>query len=301
MIIFLSDLRKLSKYLYKNEKSEKMKQSLIKTYKKEIIVFYILAAVSLAVASFFDLKIDIFLNHPSNLIANWFEQTGEMPASLLITIALAFILKCANPRWMKIVAAIGCLVAGAYFGKWFGGRLFADNDFQDAYEIIFGVGFAAVVIFVMHFITIPENVRKPLLIIAFVGLGVCGLGTGLTNLMKMLWGRVRFRSMTVPYSDFTPWYILNGSNGNHSFPSGHTNSAGSSYLLMLLPLVSEKCRKHKTALFMTAFIYTSTVALTRLVMGAHYLSDVTIGGTISFTSTLLGMAFYEKFSEKLGV
>lgn len=60
MIIFLSDLRKLSKYLYKNEKSEKMKQSLIKTYKKEIIVFYILAVVSLAVASFFDLKIDIF-------------------------------------------------------------------------------------------------------------------------------------------------------------------------------------------------------------------------------------------------
>lgn len=277
-----------------------MKQSLIKTYKKEIIIFYALAAVSLIVAAFADLKLDIFLNNPSNLIASWFEQTGEMPSSLLITIAMAFILKCANPKWMKIVASVGCIAAGGYFGYWLGGRLFEDNEFTDGYGIIFGVGFAAYVIFVMHFITIPENIRKPLLIIAFVGLGAGALGTGLVDLMKGLWGRVRFRSMEAPYAEFTPWYVINGFNGSHSFPSGHTAGAGVSYQLMLLPFVSEKCRKHKTALFVTAFVFTSVVAFTRLVMGAHFLSDVTVGGTISFSCTLLGMAFYEKFSEKLG-
>ena len=279
----------------------KMKQSLFKIYKKEIIFFYICAAISLIAASFADLKIDIFLNSPSNLIANWFEQTGEMPSSLLITVAMAFIMKCANPRWMKIVAAVCCVAGGGYFGYWLGGNLFAGNEFQDAYGVIFGVGFAITVIFVMHFITIPESARKPLLIIAFVGLGAGALGTVLTESIKTIWGRVRFRSMEAPYSDFTPWFKINGNNGNHSFPSGHTAGAGVSYQLMLLPFVSKKCREHKTALFVTAFVFTSIVALTRIVVGAHYLSDVAVGGTISFTCTLIGIAFYEKFSGRLGV
>lgn len=138
-----------------------------------------------------------------------------MPSSLLITIAMAFIMKCAQPKWMKIVASVGCIGAGAYFGDWFGGRLFENDEFRDVFGIIFGIGFALTVNFVMHFITIPDEARKPLLIIAFG--------------------------------------------------------------------------------------FTSLVAFTRLVMGAHYLSDVTVGGTISFSCTLLGIAVYEKIRGKFGV
>lgn len=278
-----------------------MKSSLLRDYKKEIILFYSLAAVSLIAAAFVDLKLDILLNSPSNFIAKWFEETGEMPSSLLITIAMAFILKCAEPKWMKIVAAVGCIGAGGYFGNWFGGRLFEDNEFRDIFGIIFGVGFALTVIFVMHFVTIPDKARKPLLILAFVGLGAGALGTGLVSAMKGLWGRVRFRDMEEPFEKFTAWYVINGFNGSHSFPSGHTAGAGVSYQLMLLPFASEKCREHKTALFFIAFGFTSLVAFTRLVMGAHYLSDVTVGGTISFTCTLIGIAVYEKIRGKFGV
>lgn len=46
-----------------------IKSSLLKDYKKEIILFYSLAAVSLITATFADLKLDIFLNSPSNFIA----------------------------------------------------------------------------------------------------------------------------------------------------------------------------------------------------------------------------------------
>lgn len=279
----------------------KMKQSLFKLYKKEIIIFYVCSAAALIAATFADLKLDIFLNSPKNFIAVWFEKTGEMPSSLLITIAMAFIMKCANPKWMKIVASIGCVAAGGYFGDWFGGRLFTDDEFQGVFSIIFGVGFALCVIFVMHFITIPDEMRKPLLVIAFVGLGAGALGTGLVSLMKGLWGRVRFRSMEAPYENFTPWFKINGFTGDHSFPSGHTAGAGVSYQLMLLPLISKKCREHKTALFLTAFIFTGVVAFTRLVVGAHYLSDVAVGGMISFSCVLLGIAFYEKFSGKFGI
>ncbi len=275
-----------------------MKKSLIKDYKKEIIIFYLLAFISLAVATFYDLQIDIFLNNTRLIISNWFEKTGEMPSSLLMTIALAFIVKCCDIKWVKIVGSAAALGAGGYFGTWFGGRLFTEDDFQLVFSIIFGVGFAAVTLFVMHFIAIPERLKKPLIIISVLGLAVMGAETGIVSLMKGLWGRERFRNLDGDNSQFTPWYIINGFNGCHSFPSGHTGSAGMSYLLMLLPYVSEKCRKYKTALFACGFFYTSLVAATRLIMGAHYLSDVTVGGTISFSLTLAAIAVYEKLEKK---
>ena len=274
-----------------------MKTSLLKTYKKEIIFFYVLSAVSLAAATFFDLQIDIFLNNTKSIIATWFEKTGEMPASVLITIAVAFIVKCCDKKWIKYVGSAVTLGAGGYFGSWFGGRLFTEDDFQTVFSIIFGVGFAAVTLFVMHFIVIPENAKKPLLVISVLGLAVLGAESGIVGLMKGLWGRERFRNLDGNYSQFTPWYVINGFNGRHSFPSGHTGSAGMSYLLMLLPFVSEKCRKYKTALFAGGFFYTSLVAATRLVMGAHYLSDVTVGGVVSFSLTLAAIAVYEKLQK----
>lgn len=276
-----------------------MKESLLKTYKKEIIFFYVLSAVSMIIATFADLKIDIFVNNTSLIISNWFDRTGEMPSSLLITIAVAFIVKCTEKKWIKIVGSIAALGAGGYFGTWFGDRLFADNNFTMAFSIIFGVGFAAATLFVMHFITIPEEARKKLLLISVLGLAAAGASNAVVSLMKGLWGRERFRNLDREYSQFTPWYIINGFNSKHSFPSGHTGGAAMSYLLMLLPFVSEKCRKYKTALFFTGFFYTSVVALTRLIMGAHYLSDVTVGGMISFTCVVAAIAVYEKLETKI--
>ncbi len=40
-------------------------------------------------------------------------------------------------------------------------------------------------------------------------------------ILKLLWGRVRFRDMQDYISQFTPWYKINGINGNFSFPSAH--------------------------------------------------------------------------------
>ena len=277
-----------------------MKKSILVTYRYEIILFYSLAVISLIVSAFFDLNIDIALNNTSNFVANWFAQTGEMPASVFSFIALAFIAKCAYNKYLKAAGAVLCLGAGGYFGKWFASRLFADNDFQTGFGIIFGIGTAAVAIFVLHFIVIPEKLRKPIVLMSIVGLCALGIQTGLINLMKMLWGRVRFRDLDGQYSQFTAWYHPNGSNGNHSFPSGHTGSAGMSYAIMFLPLISKKCREKRFLCFILAFAFTTTVALTRLIMGAHYLSDVTVGGTIVFTCVIVGIAIYEKLAARFG-
>lgn len=276
-----------------------MKKSLIKLYKKEIILFYLLAAVSLITASFADLKIDILLNNTASITANWFARTGDMPAYLLTVLAAAFAAKCARKKWLKALLIAACLCAGAYSGEWFAGRMFAPDSFQKIFGCVFGVCTALAVLLVLHFITIDADTKKPLFIIAVVALGVFVLQAGLVEIMKTLWGRARFWELDPDYSQFTDWYIINGNNGLYSFPSGHTAGAGMCYLVMLLPAVSEKCTKHKTLLFAAAVVYTSVVALTRLMMGAHFLSDVTFGGVISFSCTLLGALVFEKFERRL--
>ena len=41
---------------------------MVKSYRKNIILFYAAAVISLAIAAFFDLKTDIWLNNPENQI-----------------------------------------------------------------------------------------------------------------------------------------------------------------------------------------------------------------------------------------
>ena len=48
-------------------------------------------------------------------------------------------------------------------------------------------------------------------------------------------------------------------------------------LLCLLPQVSAKLAGKRTALFLVGFVWTSLVAASRIVMGAHYLTDTIVG------------------------
>ena len=62
-----------------------------------------------------------------------------------------------------------------------------------------------------------------------------------------------------------------------SFPSGHTANASALMLLCLLPKLSVKLEGKQTALFLTGFIWAALVALPRIIMGAHYLTDTVVG------------------------
>lgn len=273
---------------------------MLKKYRIEIIVFYVLAAFSLVFAAFNDLKIDIRLNNPDDIFANWFYRTGEMPARLLCPIAGALIVFCADKIWQKIAGGAVCIGGSAYFGYYFG-KYFFNDTYKMPYSIIFGVGFGLVLLLMCSFIRIPDNYKMPLLLACVIGLAVLALQLTTVEIMKNLWGRVRYRDLLkdVTLDRFTPFYVINGKNGNKSFPSGHTAGAGMIYLSMLLPMINEKLKKYKSVFFALSFVYTSVVAYTRLVMGAHYLSDVTVGGIIAFTYVVIGIKVYEKAEKRV--
>ena len=176
------------------------------------------------------------------------------------------------------------------------GKHFFVEEYRMAFSLLWGIGFGVAALYAVRFVTVPDEFKRPLFTAAVIGVGVMTAQLLTVDIMKNLWGRVRFRDLLSSGScdGFTAWFVINGKNGNKSFPSGHTAGAGMSYLLMLLPFIDKKREKYRAVYFWCPFIYTSAVALTRLVMGAHYLSDVAVGGVIAFSCVLVGIKVYEK-------
>jgi membrane-associated phospholipid phosphatase len=268
---------------------------MLKKYKGETIFFYVFSAVMLIIAYFADLKIDIALNNPQNPFAIWFCNIGELPSRLLPILAGAVLFYFSDKKPIKCFGLFSLVAGSAYFGYHIERYFFIEeNGF--VFGIIFGLYFGAFVLFFGQFIKPDDKMKKQLVTLAIVGLAVMAVQTGIIEGTKYLWGRVRFRDLLAAgsYDAFTSWLHPNGINGNKSFPSGHTASAGMCYLLLILPYINEKCRQRKSLLFILAFAYTLNVGFTRLIMGAHYLSDITVGNLVSFTCVVIAMYVIDK-------
>jgi membrane-associated phospholipid phosphatase len=91
------------------------------------------------------------------------------------------------------------------------------------------------------------------------------------NGLKATWGRVRFRDLDALANDFTPWYLPQGFTGHLSFPSGHAAMGW-----VLLPLLA-LFRPGSPGFVRAAVLlggWGLFVAASRVVVGAHYASDV---------------------------
>jgi membrane-associated phospholipid phosphatase len=73
-----------------------------------------------------------------------------------------------------------------------------------------------------------------------------------------------------------------------SLPSGH--SAYSMFAIFLFPTLADyirKLKKFKPYLFALGFVWWAVTALSRLTVGAHYLTDVTIAGIVTIFSYII--------------
>ena len=67
-----------------------------------------------------------------------------------------------------------------------------------------------------------------------------------------------------------------------SMPSGH--SAYSMFAIFIFPALADyihRLKKHKPHLFAIGFVWWATTSLSRITVGAHYLTDVTIAGLVT--------------------
>lgn len=95
---------------------------------------------------------------------------------------------------------------------------------------------------------------------------------GLTQLLKVLWGRRRFGNLRSDFADYTPFFQPLGFQQGRSFPSGHVAIASVS---LLLPLYLHARGRHRAALasWLPCAGYPLAVAAGRIYEGRHYLTD----------------------------
>lgn len=182
-------------------------------------------------------------------------------------------------------------------------------------EAFFGVIMAALaLVATMHFK--PETLKKLLWFCIAAGCAVA-LANILIMIIKDPVGRMRFRAINSTLGaglieggqvkGYTQWFVSNGQPSKDilnlfmdtygvkdpfkSFPSGHTCSAGTVYVLIMIPTLfnfKEQNKKGATlACWIVPIVYTALVAISRIMVGAHYMSDVTFGGTLSFVCCVI--------------
>ena len=84
-----------------------------------------------------------------------------------------------------------------------------------------------------------------------------------------------------------------------SFPSGH--SAYSMFAIFLFPVISDyfpKLEKHRILFFALGFIWWALTALSRITVGAHYLTDVSIAGIITILAYIIVYATTKKHKKR---
>ncbi len=260
-------------------------------FKLYYLLFIATALVLMVVATMSDYDINASINNTSSGFGNFLADYGEMPLFLFLPFATAVLFSALEKGAKaylvkKILAAVFHFVALVYFFSRFIMGEIENETMQYVLGIVFGLVGGALCLFLFSKIS-PETLKKlkPFAIYAILGILCVALST---ELMKNIWGRMRFRDLLKtadPAGNFTAWYLPQFFTGDKSFPSGHTSAASSTLLLMALPDVFKKLKKYEILFFLFAFAFTFMVGYSRMIVGAHFLSDITIGAS-------LGMLFY---------
>ena len=282
----------------------------MKRYKKQWLrharILFAVLILLMAAGSIWDLPISraLYPGHESS-IGQFFAAFGGQPAFLAISAAGALLLlrrKSINPGWNTLLAFSGGALI--LFGIVMNVHEAVDNVAQlplwvAALMTVFMTLVCSVLLAAVSREASTKTVLRFILTVTFVAI-VTAL---LINVIKIPWGRVRMRLIVQAGNEsyFTPWWQAGGTlkrqllaegvakSEFRSFPSGHTACAACAMLMILLPTLSKRLQKRTTLCFLLGCVWTLGVALSRICMGAHFLTDVTAASLVFLGVASLGI------------
>lgn len=261
-------------------------------YKKDVAIVAVILAFCLLVGSFFDYQISSALFNSSSLFGRFVEAAGELPFELTASIAGVMLVRSARPdsKASKWLAALGILINVGLVGYEIigslrvGGKLIA---VQLVLTFVLVIAANLVVYRLTRDTDSDELTRWALMVLAvWVAQAII-----LNVIVKPLWSRPRMRVIEVtPGLNFQPWWVIGNpdkwsyiaagviKDGFKSFASGHTAHAAIGLMLAGLPAAAftEKPSRRRVV-FWAASLVAALVAFGRIVIGAHFLTDVSCG------------------------
>lgn len=205
-------------------------------------------------------------------------------------------------RIVFLIATLVCIGVPTYFA---GREFFGSNGFYWVAKKFWGyiIAFPIMVSFTYFGYVMMRSVdNKYLWLILLVATAAFALAlTGGVSLFKVIFHRPRFRAIYPNGIEYYAWYERCTSYKGlmetygllpeefKSFPSGHAAaSMGVPLLALFLPLIDEKYTKYRLPVFICGLAFSLLVMFSRMLVGAHFLSDVSMGAMIVCIFVIIG-------------
>ena len=284
------------------------------TKEKKITYFcvFLLVTVLFVLGGIFDMKLSDALFQPDNVMAKVFESVGTFPPFVIVAATFAMLFFSLDEKkralFFKRLICVGAVTASYLVFGFFASETYLESF---VYRLLVAIG-AAAVLTPLTFLAlrkVGEDKKKPLLLLLIFGSVVCVISTLLAaNVLKFIWSRPRYYEMASAgsFAAFTPWYKINGftsslknlftSHGMHSFPSSHVCAATNLFIFCaIVDVLPGDAGRERRIAFISA-LYVFIMAYSRIVIGAHFLSDVTGGFFLGFlTYAVARYFFFRKF------
>ncbi len=274
--------------------------------KKLRLHIYIILGVFLALfilGTFFDLQVSQAIYHKNNGFGLFLSVIGTLPGYALFGFFGGGLIFFGLSKEKSIVFRVFCWIFGVIMpilGTYFAGKeFFGENGFYN--KNLYFLGFIIAAPFAFGAGYLGYRVTKSsgndkiwILYVILMAATFVALVPGIT-LFKEIFHRPRYRMLSeTPEVNFRYWYerctnykeliLLYDISKEEfkSFPSGH--AACASLLIFLpsfLPIVNHKYNKIMLPAFYIGVVWTFLIGFARIFVGAHYLSDVSMGALIT--------------------
>ena len=294
-------------------------RTLKRTYLRSARILAAVLLIFLIVGSFADLPVSklLYPGHETSF-GQFFAAFGELPAFLCLTSAGVLLIRNRS----RLPGGKALLWAGAGAALVLLGLVLAVHEAVDNVPAlpvwvallvaVFTAAASGLALLLLTAYTPARTVLRFALTLVFVSVGTMAL----VNIIKIPWGRARMRFIVETGNEtyFTPWWkagsalktklVTDGVSPDEfrSFPSGHTACAACSMLAILLPTLNKRLQGKERQCLLVAVGLTLLVAVTRIWMGAHFLSDVAVSWLIALGVSALGIRLFyfdPKFFNKL--
>lgn len=266
---------------------------------RDVIIIGIFSALFMLSGSVWDYPISQALYNPNNPFGIFFASFGELPASVGLLFAGMMLLRGHNRDRAKRAAGARQIIGGLLLCAVGGGMLLIiPGHYLPVSRLaaaLIGGAIGAVAV-PLSLVLCRRADRVTMLRIAAVLVMVIAAELLTVNVLKVIWERPRMRLMAQNSAVyFRPWWVIGGelkdkltaagiaADEFKSFPSAHTSSGAVMMLLALLPRLTGGSPGKGRVLFYIGAGWGGLVALSRIIMGAHFVTDTTVG----FTVTLL--------------
>ena len=255
---------------------------------KLIFAVLIIWGVLAIIFAFADLQISIAVTNKKSNFAIFLANFGEHPGGFILVLAVLFNPSTFINKRSKFINLLSIFIIMV-------SSLLIFVVFYTWIPILKLRVILLIVVFIFQWLISLRklNISRHILFFSKVTIGMAFFTLLFVDIGKDLWGRVRFSYLDSTYSQYSPWYLPQGfSNvrGHDSFPSGHT--AMGWLFLPIIILFIKRNRILKICVTILAISFGVLVAISRVIRGVHYASDVLFSSAVALTTFLLFYQYY---------